>query len=211
MAFRQSARHGRTVAGRGRKSFPPAQHHGMFDGGPQFTDVAGPRMIYQQLECVPSKIVHCLAVLGGELAQKLLRQQRMSPVRSRNGGRLISTTRKRKNRSSRNFPALTCSSRFLFVAAINRTSAVRVLFEPTRSKVRSPESAAALPGWSRQSRQSHPETTWPPCACSNRPMRRSCAPVNAPRSCPNNSLSSRVADSAAQCTVTIGCFARGLN
>ena len=31
----------------------------------------------------------------------------------------------------------------------------------------------------------------PPAACSKRPRRIACAPVNAPRSCPNNSLSSR--------------------
>ena len=42
----------------------------------------------------------------------------MSPARSRNGGRWISTTRSRKNKSSRNVPALTSSSRFLLVAAI---------------------------------------------------------------------------------------------
>src|SRR6059058_1746650 len=42
----------------------------------------------------------------------------------------------------------------------------------------------------------------PPLACSNRPMRRSCAPVNAPFSCPNNSLSRSCGESAAQCTAT---------
>src|SRR5439155_1419247 len=42
----------------------------------------------------------------------------------------------------------------------------------------------------------------PPLACSNRPILRSCAPVKAPFSCPNNSLSSNVGESAALWTVT---------
>ena len=40
----------------------------------------------------------------------------------------------------------------------------------------------------------------PPSASSNRPSRRSAAPVNAPFSCPNSSLSSSVSGSAAQLT-----------
>ena len=41
----------------------------------------------------------------------------------------------------------------------------------------------------------------PPSASSKRPRRRSAAPVNAPFSCPNSSLSSSVSGSAAQLTV----------
>ena len=40
----------------------------------------------------------------------------------------------------------------------------------------------------------------PPDACSNRPIRRSKAPVNAPRSCPNSSLSRSCGENALQCT-----------
>ena len=50
----------------------------------------------------------------------------------------------------------------------------------------------------------------PPSADSNRPTRRSVAPVNAPRSCPNSSLSSRFSESAAQCTATKAPRARAL-
>ena len=50
----------------------------------------------------------------------------------------------------------------------------------------------------------------PPCACSKRPMRRACAPVNAPRSWPNNSLSSSVSGMAAQLMAMNGALARSL-
>ena len=42
------------------------------------------------------------------------------------------------------------------------------------------------------------------CATSNFPSFRACAPVNAPRSCPNSSDSSSSAGSAAQFTATKG-------
>ena len=61
----------------------------------------------------------------------------ISSFRSRNGGMVMWTTLRRKNRSSRNFPSATIFSRFLFVAAIRRTSARKVWFPPTRSKARS--------------------------------------------------------------------------
>ena len=44
----------------------------------------------------------------------------------------------------------------------------------------------------------------PPFADSKRPIRRSDAPVNAPFSCPNISLSSKFAGKAAQCTGQMG-------
>ena len=50
----------------------------------------------------------------------------------------------------------------------------------------------------------------PPSAAANRPSRRAMAPVNAPRSWPNSSLSSRVSASDAQCTLMYGRPARGL-
>ena len=49
----------------------------------------------------------------------------------------------------------------------------------------------------------------PPSASSNRPSRRSAAPVNAPFSWPNSSDSSRVSGSAAQLTAMKGCPRRG--
>ena len=50
----------------------------------------------------------------------------------------------------------------------------------------------------------------PPSACSKRPRRAFCAPVNAPRSCPNNSDSSRSFGIAAVLMATNGPPMRGL-
>src|SRR5439155_1358821 len=51
----------------------------------------------------------------------------------------------------------------------------------------------------------------PSSASSNRPSRRSAAPVKAPFSCPNSSLSSSVSGSAPTLTAMNGLFLRGLN
>ena len=51
----------------------------------------------------------------------------------------------------------------------------------------------------------------PRCASSNTPVRRSCAPVNAPFSWPKISLSSSVSGIAAQLIATNGNVARGLS
>ena len=50
----------------------------------------------------------------------------------------------------------------------------------------------------------------PRWACSKRPMRRACAPVNAPFSWPKSSLSSSVSGMAAQLTAMNGALARSL-
>ena len=50
----------------------------------------------------------------------------------------------------------------------------------------------------------------PPCASSKRPVRRSVAPVKAPRSWPKSSLSTRPLGSAAQLTLMSGRLLRGL-
>ena len=49
----------------------------------------------------------------------------------------------------------------------------------------------------------------PPSASSNRPSRRSAAPVNAPFSCPNSSLSSKLSGNAPTLTAMKGLFRRG--
>ncbi|MNI71961.1 hypothetical protein D3C73_1278740 [compost metagenome] len=49
----------------------------------------------------------------------------------------------------------------------------------------------------------------PPLASSNLPRRSFIAPVKAPRTWPNNSLSTRVSGSAAQLRLMIGLSARG--
>ena len=50
----------------------------------------------------------------------------------------------------------------------------------------------------------------PPSAISKRPLRRNWAPVKAPRSCPNSSLSSRLSGSAPQLMGTMGKYLRWL-
>ena len=63
--------------------------------------------------------------------------------------------------------------------------------------------AAASPASRRACRRSRRKSV-PPSASTSRPARSACAPVNAPRRCPNNSLSSRSAGIAAQFTATNG-------
>ena len=59
-------------------------------------------------------------------------------------------------------------------------------------------------------RRFHRERPCRHCACSKRPMRRRSAPVNAPRSWPNNSDSSRSEAIAVVLNATNGLLARGL-
>ena len=98
----------------------------------------------------------------------------------------------------------------MFVAESRRTSAVSVLLEPTRSKVRSPRKRNSFTCVVASISPISSRNSVPPCASSMRPMRRSCAPVKAPRSWPNSSDSRSVAGNAAQFTVTSGPRARGL-
>ena len=60
-----------------------------------------------------------------------------SSTRSRNGGNSTGNTFSQKYRSLRNRPSAIPSSRSALVAAMMRTSAVRLLLLPTRSNVRS--------------------------------------------------------------------------
>src|SRR6266480_162094 len=57
----------------------------------------------------------------------------MSSGRARSGGTEIGITARRKYRSSRKLPFSISSSRFLFVAAITRTSTLMVRADPMRS------------------------------------------------------------------------------
>ena len=102
------------------------------------------------------------------------------------------------------------AERSRFVAASNRTSACRVWFPPTRSKVRSPSTRRILTCTEGSISPISSRKSVPPAACSNRPIRRSVAPVKAPFSCPKSSLSSSCGESAAQWTATNGFSARGL-
>ena len=155
-------------ANRAGRFFRRGQHDGVFDGGAQLAHVAGPGIIHQRFERVGREIVHIFVVFRRELLQKPLAPAAECPPSARATAAAQSAPpRSRKNRSSRNFPALTCSSRFLLVAAISRTSAVNVLLEPTRSKVRSPRKRSSLTWTSRQSPRSRPEKAFRPAPARN--------------------------------------------
>ncbi len=97
--------------------------------------------------------------------------------------------------------------RVLFVEAITRTSTAISLLPPrrrTRESSRTRSSLACVPtGISASSSSS----SVPCCASSKQPARRSTAPVKAPFSCPNSSLSIRVSGIAAQLMATNGAAA----
>ena len=134
----------------------------------------------------------------------------MSARRSRSGGIVSPTTLRRYQRSWRKRPAETAACRSWLVAAISRTFILIVRVPPTRSTswcCRARKSFACSAGASSpiSSRK-----IVPPSATSNLPFFSANAPVNAPFSWPNSSLSSSDSVSAAQLTATNGREARGL-
>ncbi len=127
-----------------------------------------------------------------------------SPLRARRGGRVITSNASRSRRSARKPPLRTRDGRSTFVAATTRTSVVSTFSPPSLwywpySTTRSSFSCTRLDAVAISSRNKVP-----PSASSNRPARRSAAPVKAPRSCPNSSESSSSSDSAAQLTLMNG-------
>ena len=96
------------------------------------------------------------------------------------------------------------------VAASTRTSTRIGLPPPTRSISFASIARSSLACASGDSSPTSSRSRVPVCASSKRPIRRSVAPVNAPRSCPNISLSTRSRGIAAQFTRTNGLSLRGL-
>src|SRR5271167_4162172 len=113
-------------------------------------------------------------------------------------------TRSRKYRSSRNLRAATNVSRFWLVAAITRALSLSVSTLPTRLNSRSCSTRNSLGCSSTGRSPISSRKIVPVSAISNLPARRSEAPVNDPRSCPNSSLSSRPCGIAEQLTATNG-------
>ncbi len=115
----------------------------------------------------------------------------------------------RSRRSRRNSPLSTAASSSLLVAEMNRTLMLRSLVAPTglisRLSIARSSLACMVVGMSPISSRH----TVPPLADSSRPALVTVAPVKAPRSWPNSSLSSTPSDSAAQLKATNGCAARG--
>ena len=126
----------------------------------------------------------------------------MSSRRSRSGGRWISIAFSRYSRSARNRPAATSAPSSALVAESTRTSTLMVRDEPTRSSspvcsTRSNRACCVPLIFAISSRNSVP-----PSASSNRPMRSAFASVNAPRTCPNSSLSNTPSESPPAFTAT---------
>ena len=129
---------------------------------------------------------------------KCLTRSGMSSRRSRKAGRSTGNTFRRKKRSARNFPSSTMALKFLFVAAIRRTLVESVRVLPKRSNSRSCNTRNSF-GWSSRGRSPISSRNRVPLfASSSRPIRWAKAPVNAPFSWPNSSLSSNPVGIAAQ-------------
>ena len=90
------------------------------------------------------------------------------------------------------------------MAAITRTSTLIGWVPPTRKKVRLSSTRSSLTWVASGISPISSRKMVPPSASSNRPSRRSAAPVKAPFSWPNSSLSSSVSGSAAQLTAMNG-------
>ena len=132
-----------------------------------------------------------------------------SSPRARSGGSRIEATFKRKNRSSRKRPSPIIASNGWFVAATTRTSTSIVSVDPTRVTVRCSNTRNNL-AWAVGLRSpTSSRKIVPPSAASNFPARSSSAPVNDPRTCPNNSDSTNVSTIAAQLTAMNGSSRRG--
>ena len=119
----------------------------------------------------------------------------MSSLRSRRAGKRISTVLTRYSKSCLNLPSVTACSRFSLVAQIKRIS-ISMTFEPPTGVICLFCSAASsLTCWLSGKLPSSSKNKLPPWASSNRPMRSSFAPVNAPFLWPNSSLSNRLSAS----------------
>ena len=121
-----------------------------------------------------------------------------SSARSRSAGTWIGSTLSRKNRSCRNSPIDTARGRSRLLVATTRTSTPMVMLEPTRSNARSCSTRSSLACTHAEISLISSSNSVPRSASSNRPLRSFSAPVNAPRSCPNSSLSSKLSLMAAQ-------------
>ena len=126
----------------------------------------------------------------------------MSSWRSRSGGTKIGITFRRKYRSSRKRPARISACRSLLVAASTRASTLIRVVPPTASMVCSCSTRSTLACVLRLMSPISSRKIVPPSATSNLPRRSATAPVNAPRTWPNSSLSMSSSGIAAQFTST---------
>src|SRR5437867_3267150 len=118
--------------------------------------------------------------------------------RERSGGTDIGITARRKYRSSRKLPLPISSSRFLFVAAMTRTSTLMVRADPSRSTSPSCSTRSTLACVLALMSPTSSRKIVPRSACSNLPTCFSVAPVNDPFSWPKSSDSISSSGIAAQ-------------
>ena len=144
------------------------------------------------------------------LSTKKSTSRAMSSTRSRSGGAVIGKIFSRYQRSSRNRPRRTSSSRLRLVAAITRTSTLIVPELPNRSNSPSWITRSSLGCSSSGSSPISSRKRVAPSATSKRPNCLAWAPVKAPFSWPNSSLSMRFEGSVAQFTFTNARSLRGL-
>ena len=140
------------------------------------------------------------------LLRKCFARRGMSSLLSRRGGIEMGTTLRRKKRSWRNFPLKTLSSRLVLVAEMTRISTLMGLFDPIRSISLSWRTRSSFAWRSDLNAEISSRKRVPPLAYSNFPMVRVWAPVKAPFSWPNISLSISSGGMAAQLTATKGPF-----
>ena len=114
----------------------------------------------------------------------------------------MGNTCRRKNRSCRNRFSRTAWPRSRLLAATRRTLTFTVRLLPSRSKVPFSSTRSSLACNSSGSSPTSSRNSVPPSATSNRPLSRVNAPVYAPFSRPNSSLSISGPGNAAQLTRT---------
>ncbi len=131
-------------------------------------------------------------------------------MRSRSGGISRHNTFKRKYKSSLNSPRSDAESRFDLLAARTRTFIGSSSLEPRRTITRSCNTRSNFICNSTGMFSISSRNRLPLEACSNLPIRFCVAPVNAPDSWPNNSLSIMVSGRAPQLTGTNRPSPRGL-
>ena len=128
---------------------------------------------------------------------KLVASRGMSSGRSRKGGRMIGYTFSLKNRSFLKASFLISSFRFLWVAAKSLTSTLKSLWPPTLSSVCSWITRNIFAWVFRLISPISSRNKVLLSASSNFPFFMAEAPVKAPFSCPNSSLSTRSSGMAA--------------
>ena len=184
---------------------------GAFQDVLQLADVAGPSISDQASHGLRADAFDAPAGAAGELVDQEPDEERdvlgaVAERGERDGEDAEAIVEVFAEASSR----ATALSRSRLVAAMIRTSTWIGALPPTRSNSRSWRTRSSLAWVSRGSSPISSRKSVPPSASSKRPMRRAMAPVKAPFSWPNSSLSTSPAGRAAQLTLISGLAVRRL-